>query len=251
MLMCAGEIGGGAGFCQPRIRIFWSRAGFALSDAAAIAYGLLMAGIERTLRETVTLVQTRDGLQRAWQRLIGLTLEPGATLDALQLHGQQRRPGAETLVLFALPSAASVAVSLISWRPSGLFVGPLMELISLALVAWAMARIMPPLLLLFDVESTGNWRSWQTYVCHALVPLLGASALAQFLRPFSAASAAIISLLGLLGAARTVWLTADDWVGTSEARRTTVAAVFVGALFVLGLVTSFLFGAGAATWGNG
>jgi len=205
-----------------------------------------MAGIERAFRETLTVLQSRDGLARAWHRLIGLTFEPGVTLDAIHLQGKQRRAGPETLVLFLLPSAAHVAVSIISWRPSGIFVGPLMELVCVALVPWAMARIMPPLLLLFDVESTENWRRWRTYVAHTLVPILGASALAQFLEPFSGLTAGFIMVAGYCATVRCFWLTADDWVGTSEARRTTVAAVALAALIVLGLTTSFLFSVGGA-----
>jgi hypothetical protein len=209
-----------------------------------------MAGIERAFRETLGLAQNRDGRAKAWHRLVGLTFEPGVTLDAIHLQGKQRRAGPETLVLFLLPSAAHVAVSIVSWRPSGLFAGPLMELVCFALMPWAVARIMPPFLLLFDVESTANWRRWRTYVCHALVPILGANALAQFLEPFSWLTSGAILVAGYCGSARCFWLTAEDWVGSSEGRRGTVAAVALVTLVALSLTSSILFAVGSPSAGG-
>ena len=118
------------------------------------------------------------------------------------------------------------------------------DLLAVAILPTLIASIMPGLSLLFDVDASANRYRWRTFLTHALVPALVATAAARVLEPFSVAASTVAVLIGYFASARVFRVCCDDWASVPEHRRLAATGIFLAVLTVSGLFSALLFRAG-------
>jgi predicted membrane channel-forming protein YqfA (hemolysin III family) len=201
-------------------------------------------GAEKSMRLIAAQLATSEGWQDALRRAIGLCFEPGATLDSLMLQQNKRHADAATMSLYLLPAAATFITAVLSLSPAGVLAMVLADLLAVAMLPTLLALSFPPLSLLFDIGASANRYRWRTFVTHALVPILVATALARLLQPFSGGAAFVALVFGYANSARLFYLCCDDWVAVPEQRRLQATATFVGLLLLISAFSALLLRAG-------
>jgi hypothetical protein len=201
-------------------------------------------GAEKSMRLIAAQLSSPDGLRAVVQRATGLCFEPGATLDALMMRREARHADAATLSLYLLPGAATLVTALLSLNPGGMLARVAADLLAVAMLPTMIALTMPGLSLLFDVEASPNRYRWRTFISHALVPALIATAAARVLEPFSVAASTLAILVGYLASARVFQVCCDDWASVPEHRRLHATVIFIAVLMLYGLFSALLFKAG-------